>query len=606
MKKLFTHMVTAVLGSALIMSCTLERLPLNGPSTEGFPSTEEEALAGVYAAYKEISSNRSIISVTWWRIIDCMTDIGTYRVTSGIKDIMMSTATPSFSWSTKMYSRGYSTISRIHLVLDNIDNLKGTVSDETLDCMKAELLLMRAFYYDQLVQYFGDVPWIDHSLTLEDRYYPRTRKDTIVANILGDLSDEVMDALPVRWNKSTYGTTRLSRVAAYMLKARIYLNHADLSPDYMDKALEYSERAISMAKDAGHVLAEYDTTYSPDADAGEPNCKLFSYAGQTDDEWIWALQYNKLIENLRTVNIYYIAPRVLNGASWTGPSQAFIDLFQCTDGLYINESPLYNWQDPWANRDPRLDLFCVRDGSRTMGVEYSIDITKSKVKDYHTGAMINNSDAVGNKSEYGPNGKQGPGGYLWRKGYDDAFYGNITGSSTDKTQDDINVGMLRLAELYLIAAEANIESAEGSLTRAAELINAVRNRAGMPDLTVSDKAGLRKALRYERTVELCDEGLRWYDLRRWGIAEKAVGHDVMAPGYSSEAAPRNFISNVKPTIDDDCVVSYGDETWDGNASNLRVFQRHRFTVGRDELWPIPQEEIDSNNAISPEDQNPGY
>lgn len=605
MKPVYKPILTLLCAGAL-SACTLERLPLNGPSTEGFPSTEEEAVAGTYAAYKSIASNLGIVSVTWWRNIDCMTDIGTYRVTSGIKDIMMSTATPSFSWSTKMYSKGYQSIARIHLVLDNLESLRGTVADETLDCLKAELLTMRAFYYDQLVQYFGDVPLVDHSLSLDDRDYPRTPKAEVVARILSDLDDATIDALPVRWNKATYGTARFSRVAAYMVKARIYLNHAALDDSYMEKAAFYAEKAVALAEEAGHTLAEYDLTYYPDAAAGEPNCALFGYEGQTDDEWIWALQYNKLIDNSRTVNIYYVAPRTLNGASWMGPSQALVDLFQCRDGKFITESPLYDWKDPWANRDPRLDLFCVRDGSRTLGVEYSIDVTHDKVKDYHTGVMIDNRDAVGNKSEYGPNGIQGPGGYLWRKGYDEAFYGNITGASTSQTQDDINVGMLRLAELYLIDAEAQVESPSGDLARAAELINRVRTRAGMPEVTATDREGLRKAIRYERAVELCDEGLRWYDLRRWGIAEKAVGHDVMAPGYSSAAKPRNFISNVKPVIDDDCIVTYGDETWDGEAGNLRIFQHHRFTPGRDELWPIPQEEVDANAAITPEDQNPGY
>ena len=93
-----------------------------------------------------------------------------------------------------------------------------------------------------------------------------------------------------------------------------------------------------------------------------------------------------------------------------------------------------------------------------MGVEYSLDVTKETVKDYHTGSTIANSNVVGNKSEYGPNGAQGPGGYLWRKGYDDAFYGAITGGSREQTKDAINNGVFRMAELYLIAAEARIEA----------------------------------------------------------------------------------------------------------------------------------------------------
>lgn len=52
---------------------------------------------------------------------------------------------------------------------------------------------------------------------------------------------------------------------------------------------------------------------------------------------------------------------------------SMMDTFQCTDGKSIAESPLYDWQNPWKNRDPRLDLFCVRSGSRTMGIQFSTD-----------------------------------------------------------------------------------------------------------------------------------------------------------------------------------------------------------------------------------------
>ena len=217
-----------------------------------------------------------------------------------------------------------------------------------------------------------------------------------------------------------------------------------------------------------------------------------------------------------------------------------------------------------------------------------------------------NADVAGNKSEYGVNGPKGPGGYLWRKGYDNAFYGNIMGASKSQTQDDINVGVLRLAELLLIDAEVNIESPTGDLARAKANIDRIRARAGMPEIPAADmtQEGLRKALRYERMVELCNEGLRWYDLRRWNIAPKAVNRNFMAPGHSTKSAPNNYISNAKPQIDEDWIVTYDGTTWDGAASNLRIYYNYIFKEGKDELWPIPKSEMDSNSAIT--EQNPGY
>ena len=142
-----------------------------------------------------------------------------------------------------------------------------------------------------------------------------------------------------------------------------------------------------------------------------------------------------------------------------------IDTFQCTDGKPITESPLYDWQNPWANRDPRLDLFCLRPDTRLWGVQYDTDVRVEKVKDYNQSTagkevLISNADAVGNKSEYAANGSKGPGGYLWRKYSDKGMMGLVNGT---KTEDDINAGIIRFAELLLIEAEANIEWDGGDL-----------------------------------------------------------------------------------------------------------------------------------------------
>lgn len=601
MKKTFIFFLMVLMS----LGCSLDKHPLNGPSTVGFPSSEEEATAGTYAAYRAVATNYGHLTAGWWRTIDCISDIGTGRVASAaVLQLTTSTISTENKWIVSFYKYSYIAIGHANYVLDGLDNLSGKVPESTIASLKAELLCIRAFCYDQLVQYYGAVPYIDHALSLRDKSYPRMAKEEIVSRLLEDLDDALIDALPLVW-PSSEGTARFSRAAAYMLKARICLNHATLSNGYYEKAAEYADKAIAIAHSNGSKLAEYDLKYYPTHADGEPNCALFAYAGENDPEWLWSLQYNDLTTDLLTINVYYIAPRTLNGASWMGPSQAFIDAIQCTDGKHITESPLYDWQDPWKNRDPRLDLFCVRDNSRTMGVEYSLDVTREKVHDYMAGTDIANSNVIGNKSEYGPNGTKGPGGYLWRKGYDNAFYGAITGGSREQTKDAINNGVFRLSELYLIAAEARIEAGV-ELDVAKEYIDRIRRRVNMPDVVATDQAGLRSALRYERMVELCNEGFRWYDLRRWGIAEKAMNHEIMAPGQSSAKAPRNFISNAKPSIDSDCIVSYSADTWDGKPSNLRKFSTYVFTAGKDEFWPIPKSELDSNEAMEPSDQNPGY
>ena len=217
------------------------------------------------------------------------------------------------------------------------------------------------------------------------------------------MDDDLLNYLPVRWDKNTWGTARLGRAAAYTLKARICLNWGRF-----EEAAKYSRIAMELAEGV-YKLEPLDCTYYPNAATeGEPSAaNLHGYEGEKSDEWMWGIQFNKLAASNTHAMVYTYSSRVHNGAAGCGPSQALMDTFQCTDGKSITESPLYNWQDPWNHRDPRLDLYCLRSDTRYNGVEYSTDPSKKQVRDYNTGAMVNNNDVYGNKSEYGPNGTKG-------------------------------------------------------------------------------------------------------------------------------------------------------------------------------------------------------
>ena len=102
--------------------------------------------------------------------------------------------------------------------------------------------------------------------------------------------------------------------------------------------------------------------------------------------------------------------------------------------------------------------------------------------------LVANSEAYGTKSEYGANGSKGPCGYLWRKYLDIEEYRTNNGFGT-KSVCTLSYPLMRLAELYLIRAEANIEWAGGDLGVAKADIETIRGRAHMPVLTVSDATG---------------------------------------------------------------------------------------------------------------------
>ncbi|MFQ7501963.1 MAG: hypothetical protein ACLRMJ_00280 [Alistipes finegoldii] len=87
------------------------------------------------------------------------------------------------------------------------------MSEQEYNMYKAELLLVRSFLYDWGCQLYGDIPYIDHTLKLGDTY-TRTPKEEVISRILNeDLADEMLDFLPIRHNKNSYGSARLGREA---------------------------------------------------------------------------------------------------------------------------------------------------------------------------------------------------------------------------------------------------------------------------------------------------------------------------------------------------------------------------------------------------------
>ena len=90
-----------------------------------------------------------------------------------------------------------------------------------------------------------------------------------------------------------------------------------------------------------------------------------------------------------------------------------------------------------------------------------------------------------------------------------------------------NIKLIRYADVLLMAAEAANESGQTSL--ATSLVNQVRARARagnslvLPDVTSSDQATVRAAIKHERRIELAMEGERFYDLVRWGDASTVLG-----------------------------------------------------------------------------------
>ncbi|MGN7787808.1 RagB/SusD family nutrient uptake outer membrane protein [Niabella sp. 22666] len=580
-----TFLGTALAGSLAFTSCNLDRFPLNGPSTETFPASEKEAQMGLLAAYQSISQ-LDASSTPIWHVMDNITDIGYARPGNNYTSPITSALTTDNALAVKPWQVHYRTIARCHAVLDKLSDLKTSMAEAAYNQLDAELRFVRAYAYSQLIELYGAVPLIKQAVGLGNSNVERTPKATIEQFLLDELT-EIAERLPV--SQSVYGNVRASRIAAYMLKARIAL-YAKKYP----QAIEASKKALDLSAGVND-LTPFNTTVNTvgkDHTTGEPStANIFGHEGYlSSKEWIWVAEYNKAIVGNTHNQQYYIASRLGKGVCYWGPTQDFINTFQATDGLPITESPLYNPAKPYENRDPRLDMYCVRPGSRYMGYQFEPNTTFKTVANYWpvingqatAPSSVTNTDAT--------NAFRSFSGYLWRKHTDLADFNSTSVSGVC----DLDVGIFRLSELLLIYAEAKIEANEIDAT-VYTAINRIRTRAKMPSLPTSlSQTQLRKALRYERKIELANDGLRWYDLRRWDIA-KTVMNGVIYLNRDAKA----WTSAVLTGFDDNYTPIYNH----AEAAKYFTTQEVVYRVNKDELWPVPKSEIDASNKLT---QNPGY
>lgn len=256
----------------------------------------------------------------------------------------------------------------------------------------------------------------------------------------------------------------------------------------------------------------------------------------------------------------------LNEGGWNSvsPTQDMVDEYQTKNGLMINNDPTYNPNNPYANRDPRLSYSVIYPGMN-WNSRYFNSISTAGGDEYYNSS----------------NGNRSKTGYCLRK-----YCAPLTNLPHDPGSDveGLNFIVMRYPEVLLTRAEALIELNQ-NLGEAASLINQIRQRPGvnMPPVVASGQSTMRAQVRNERRVELAFEGLRWYDLKRWKIAENKMN------GYVTGVRPGSVDPNT------------GALTLTG--ANITVGDQRVFKANRDYYFPIPQVDIDVSSILK---QNPNW
>ena len=307
---------------------------------------------------------------------------------------------------------------------------------------------------------------------------------------------------------------------------------------------------------------------------------LFKSATQSNSkEMMFFITYK---EGYRTPGIVRgCTSRMGGGYSSKIPVQATVDSYECIDGLPIDKSSLYDPQKPFENRDPRLGYTIVLPGSEYMGFQFETHKDSVECWNYKTSpaSRVANQDALNPYATFS--------GYIWRK------YNEISKPSELDNSETAFI-IMRYADVLLMYAEAKTELGEidNSVYQA---INEVRQRksVNMPPITNKNQSELRSIIRKERKCEFAWEGLRWSDIRRWGIAENVMNEVLYG------RPPKDYLHSA-PKIDENGTPDYSTVS---NKNDMRVIELRSFNKDRDYVLPIPRIEIETNTALK---QNPNY
>ena len=475
-----------------------------------------------------------------------------------------------------LWQQSYKLIARANTFLNRCSKAEGTMTAEKYYGYVGEALFCRACKYAELVCYYGDVPYLYGTETIsEASQLGRRSKDEIIKLVYEDF-DKAIKYLPVSYGS---GSTHFTKGAALAMKARFALYFGDF---------ELAAKAAKECIDLGVYSLEPDYA------------KLFLQSTRENPEKVFVIP--RSLANNVVLDQWFVnngLPRNAGGYGSDNPSWDLFASYLCTDGLPIDESPLFDPRNPFKNRDPRCTMTIVEFGTEHCGFEYNPRPDVREVMNYTTGQMQSNQDnrAVNTYASYN--------GLIWKKGIDISWTEN--GKQVDR--DYI---IMRFADVLLMYAEAKIELDQID-SSVVEAINKVRARAyGVDPAAVSlypavqagDQEQMRKAVRVERRMELANENLRYMDLIRWKLASKALN------GYNYiNLQPDELLANVvrkdlwfwgmTPQIDEDGLVDFSALY---NAGLIGLGAKRVFP-DRQYLWPIPTHVLElCPNLIN----NPGY
>lgn len=527
----------------------------------------------------------------------------------------------SVSWA-----RSFQRIRNCAVFLQNIPNAKVN-SESDRSRWTAEAHILRAYYYSELLMWFGcSLPIIREPYTYDADFskVERSSFHDVVEFIVEDC-DAALACEELPWRITTDSEAmRMTKAVAWAIKSRMTLFAA--SPlyndgnNYWEEAYSVNKAAVQALESNGYALYDKlnqaavwgdEKAYLPTAASqyfNEYFCNSGAYAADpADKETIYQLRDGA---NLDLANVDGIGA-ILGYKTGTCPSQELVDAFETIDGQpvldlakpYLDEQHLkpnynssnttYDKNNPYANRDPRFYATVYYNGSKRY-CNWSTEAEKKSFENLGQGKGANvriittwdaYEDAEGNiiNSPEPLMGRSMTGRTPTRTGYFQRKFLHPN-SGVEMRLNGARHKDYRLAEIYLNFAEAAMEA--GHTDEAITYVNKVRARAGMPGLPAGlSGENLRQRIHNERRVEFALEGNRYFDVRRWHKPDEDL------------SATDRWITGAHITHMQDGTYKY----------ERTILKERQCYTNKWLKMPIPLTEVNNMRAITGEDwQNPGW
>ncbi len=578
MKKVLYIAVTAL----MFTSCEsfLDTESYTKKTTGNYPVTEKDAIQMVTGVYATLNKPIANCQNTYFYLSELAADDrfgggGENDKDMQVLDHLLYTNINRFQ---SFWTDRYSGINRANMAIANLDKV---ANEEMRNQMMGEALTLRAFFYSELVEMFGSVPLITTvpQNVSEAQVYPaQSPVDDVYAAIASDLKKAIEIMPDNKWNSTVSGSGHLTKWTAEALLGRVFLFYTGFyGKESLPLMGEDGTIAGSIAKaevvtaledcinNSGHgLVSDYRSLWPYTNTVSKPFYPYVEDAPEwvrdgENPEQVFAIKCSHLADWSTTIG--YSNQYMLHFAIRShGGADQFKNLFPFGQGWGagpVSPKLWKEWQAAEPN-DPRREA-SILDGSKTQDYVYGADKQMEETGLWQKKIIATTAPKSTKKDDND-------------KTIIDKLFNSFTSSKDyygDGEKDDFQLGhevdlnVIRFADVLLMHSE---------LTQTADGINRVRARAKLPAVTYSETA-----LRNERRWELAFEGTRWADIRRWGIAEQALGNQL------------------------------GSDIWNRGVATVMKNQgagyaaRYAATKG---FMPIPQSEIDLSNGVLK--QNAGW